>query len=193
MKNFKYLLGVLLLFLINSYLVAQYDYPDESGQENQKEQKRSKYQESKFFFGGNLGLAFGTYTYIEIAPIAGYKITPRLWTGLGPKYMYWKQKNYYETSVYGFKAFASFTIFQNMSEKIPINLGDLFIYTENESLNFESYVDGGRKWVNILLIGGGIRFPIGNRSGLSILLLWDVSQHPEYGYANPEMRMQFYF
>jgi hypothetical protein len=174
-------------------LLAQYDYPGETTEEEHKEQKRSRYQESKFFFGGNLGLSFGTYTYIEIAPLVGYKVIPRLWVGLGPKYMYMKQKDLYETSIYGFKTFASFTVFQNISETIPINLGDVFIYAENESLNFESYIYNERKWVNIMLVGGGMRFPIGQRSGLSILVLWDVTQNPEYRYLNPEMRIQFHF
>lgn len=193
MKSFRYLLVILALFLANSYLRAQYDYPDESTEEQQKERKRNRYQESKFFFGGNLGLSFGTYTYIEIAPLAGYKVIPRLWVGLGPKYMYLKQKDVYETSIYGFKAFTSFTVFQNISETIPVNLGDVFLYAENETLNFESYLHNERRWVNIMLIGGGMRFPIGYRSGVSILVLWDVTQNPEYNYANPELRIQFHF
>jgi hypothetical protein len=193
MKSVKYLFALLLLSLLSVYVMAQYDYPEEAAEENQKEQKRSRYQESKFFFGGNLGLSFGDYTYIEVAPLAGYKILPRLWVGLGPKYMYLKHRDFYETSIYGLKSFASFTIFQNMSEYIPINLGDLFAYAENESLNFDPYLNGERKWVNVMLVGGGLRFPIGRRSGLSILMLWDVTQNPEYNYANPELRMQFYF
>lgn len=193
MKTTKYILVIVTLFLACSYLMAQYDPPEEIDEEIQKEQKRSRYQESKFFFGGNLGLSFGTYTYIEIAPLVGYKFIPRLWAGLGPKYMYLKQQNFYETSIYGVKAFASFTIFQNMSEYIPVNLGDLFVYAENESLNLDPYLTNEREWINIMLIGGGLRFPLGYRAGISILILWDVTQNPEYNYANPELRMQFHF
>ncbi len=202
MKRLKYLIGILLLVLTNSYLVAQYENPGESEEETKKEQKRSRYHDSKFFFGGNLGLSFGTYTYIEIAPLAGYKITPRLWAGLGPKYMYLKQDNYYETSIYGLKTFASFTIFKNIGETIPINIGDIFIYIEDEILSLEEiyydpinyvYYKGDRNWHNIILLGGGMRFPIGQRSGFSIFVLWGLSEDAELLYSNPEIRIGFDF
>jgi hypothetical protein len=193
MKTCKYVATALMCLCMSGYLMAQYEYPDEPEENAPKKEKTSKYQESKFFFGGNLGLSFGDYTYIEVAPLAGYKITPRLWAGLGPKYMYWKYRDYYETSLYGLKSFASFTIFQNMSETIHINLGDLYAYLENEVLNCDPYLDGNRQWVDVFLVGGGLRFPIGNRSGISIMLLWDITQNPLYHYTNPEMRMQFFF
>lgn len=202
MKRLKYILVVISLFFLTSYIQAQYDYPGETEEESKKEQKRSKYQQSKFFFGGNLGLSFGTYTYIEIAPIAGYKITPRLWAGLGPKYMYLKQKSYYETSIYGVKAFASFTVFKNLSETINIGIGDIFIYFENETLSLEQiyydpvnsvYFKGDRNWHNIPLAGGGMRFPVGMRAGFSIYMLWGFTKSAELLYSNPEIRISFDF
>lgn len=202
MKSFKYLIIIIPLFLLSSIIKAQYENPDGEGNENQKEQKRSKYQESKFFFGGNLGLSFGTYTYIEIAPLAGYKITPRLWAGLGPKYMYLKQKNYYETSIYGLKTFATFTIFKNISETININIGDIFVHIENEILSLEeiyfdpinyAYFKGNRNWHNIILAGGGMRFPLGMRGGISIYALWGFTKDAELLYSNPEIRIGFDF
>lgn len=203
MKSIKYLVALFLFLLINSCLLAQYDYPGESEEEeNPKEQKRSRYQESKFFFGGNLGLSFGSYTYIELAPLAGYKITPRLWAGLGPKYMYLKQRDYYETSIYGMKAFATFTVFKDLSETLNIGIGDIFIHVENEVLSLEQiyfdpnnlvYYKGERNWHNIPLVGGGMRFPIGQRAGFSIYILWALSNSAELLYSNPEMRISFDF
>lgn len=202
MKIHKYLFGFILLLILSSHLAAQYDYPGESEEETQKEQKRSKYQESKFFFGGNLGLSFGTYTYIEIAPLAGYKISPRLWAGLGPKYMYMKQADYYETSIYGVKLFATFTLFKDLKETINIGIGDIFVHIENEMLNFEQiyfdpvnavYYKGPRDWYDILLVGGGMRFPLGMRSGFSIFVLWGVTESADLLYSNPEIRLGFDF
>ena len=202
MKRLKYIAVIFSLLLLNSYIHAQYDYPGESDEEDQHEQRRSRYQESKFFFGGNLGLSFGSYTYIELAPLAGYKITPRLRAGIGPKYMYVKQRNSYETSIYGAKVFASFTIFKDLSETIHINLGDIFIHVENEVLSLEKiyydttnyvYFKGDRNWYNIPLVGGGMRFPIGERAGFSLYVLWGLSSNAELLYSNPEVRFSFDF
>ncbi len=202
MKIKKYLFIFLMLSACIS-AIAQYEYPDKSGESvDGKQKKKGWYKESKFFFGGYLGLSFGTYTYIEIAPIAGYRITPRLSAGLGPKYMYIKESNYYETSIYGIKAFTQFSIFKNINETINIGIGDLFAYVENESLNIKpmyydpysnSYHGGKRGWVNITLLGGGLRFPLGERAGFSILILWDISQNPYYSYSNPEIRLSVDF
>jgi hypothetical protein len=202
MKRLNYITVVLLIFLGTRSVFAQYDYPGEKDEETKKEQKHGKYYDSKFFIGGNLGLSFGTYTYIELAPLAGYKITPRLWAGLGPKYMYWKMRNYYETSVYGLKTFASFTILKDISETINIGIGDIFIYLEDETLSLEEiyydpvnyvYFKGNRNWHNILLAGGGMRFPLGTRGGLSIYALWGLTKSAELLYSNPEIRIGFDF
>ena len=212
MKIKKYLL-LTVFFSICISSIAQYEYPGETkDSKDGKEKKKGWYHESKFYFGGNLGLSFGTYTYIELAPIAGYKITPRFWTGLGPKYMYIKESSYYETSVYGLKTFALFSIFKNINEKINIGIGDIFVYAEDEVLNVEPitfhnvyspvypyqylysyYQKEPRKWVNVTLIGGGLRFPLGERAGFSIMVLWDISQNPEYSYRNPEVRISVDF
>lgn len=202
MKIKKFIFIFLLLITWIS-AIAQYEYPgDTKESEDGKKQKKGWYKESKLFFGGNLGLSFGTYTYIELSPIAGYRITPRLSAGLGPKYMYIKERGYYETSIYGAKVFALFSIFKNINEKINIGIGDIFVYAENESLNIEpmywdpstnSYFAGKRGWVNITLLGGGLRFPLGQRSGFSIIILWDISQNPYYSYPNPEIRLSVDF
>ncbi len=195
---------VTLLFLLlgTTWTLAQYDYPGQGEEDdaNKKKERKGNYAESRFFFGGNLGLSFGSYTYIELAPIAGYRITPRLAAGIGPKYMYIKSKGLYETNLYGLKGFASFTIFKNISETINIGLGDIFAWAENETINTErfyptpgGYASAGRFWYNITLVGGGLRFPIGARGGFSLMALWDVTQNPEYSYQNPEIRMIFDF
>ena len=213
MKFKKYLFIFLLLSTCIS-AIAQYEYPDENEESDngKKKQKTGWYRDSKLFFGGNLGLSFGTYTYVEVAPIVGYRITPRLSAGLGPKYMYIKESSYYETSIYGVKTFALFSIFKNLNETINIGIGDIFVYAESEFLNVEPgrlvdyyssvppyqylysvYEKDPRRWLNVTLIGGGLRFPLGARAGFSILVLWDVTQSPYYSYSNPELRISVDF
>jgi len=218
MKIKKYLF-IFLLFSTCFSAIAQYEYPgDTETKEDGKKQKKGWYKESKLYFGGNLGLSFGTYTYVEIAPLVGYRITPRLSAGLGPKYMYIKESNYYETNIYGAKTFALFSIFKNINETINIGIGDIFVYGESEFFNVEpghyvtvyyppayfpdldylvpkyiKYQKDSRRWLNVTLIGGGLRFPLGGRAGFSIMALWDVTQNPYYSYSNPELRISVDF
>ena len=64
----------------------------------------------RLFYGGNVGLNFGTVTYIYLAPTIGYRITEAFGAGIGPSYSYLKDRRYsnyvYETDTYGGRIFA---------------------------------------------------------------------------------------
>ena len=49
----------------------------------QKEEKESKFDKSRLFFGGNLGLSFGDQTFINISPQVGYQFSQYLAAGGG--------------------------------------------------------------------------------------------------------------
>jgi hypothetical protein len=198
MKPVKYLL-VLSILIMGIKVSAQYDYP--GAEDTTKILKKSRHSDTKVFFGGVPGLMFGSTTYIELPPFVGYKFTPYLWAGIGPLYQYYKEKSlHYETSTYGGKVFAQVFVIRNLAEKIRINLGDIFLYGESSMLNFEptlydpytfNYYKESRKWINVTLIGFGFRYPLGDRSGFSINILWDVTHNPEYSFPNPEIRVGF--
>jgi hypothetical protein len=200
MKTMKLVL-VFLLFGSCMHLFAQYEYPGEQNG-NDTIKKKSKYASSKIFLGGNFGLWFGNVTSIELDPIIGYMFTPRLSAGGGPMFMYYKEYDYYETTIYGGKIFGQFTVFKDLNKTIHINLGDIFIYGENEFLNIEPvyyypipnvYQKDSRRWIDVTLIGFGMRYPIGQKGGVSLQVLWDISQNPYYAYQNPEIRLGFSF
>jgi len=191
---------ILILFLLISNLntiVGQYEYPGEETKEPKK-RKTSRLEDPKLFFGGNIGLSFWSeYIYIELSPLVGYKLTPRFWIGAGPKYMYIKQSTYYQSSIYGCKTFASFAILDKINEITNIGLGSVFLYTENEILSIEplyynpiaGYYKGDRDWYDILLAGIGLRFPLGDRLGLSVIALWGLTESAQLLYSNPEIRI----
>ncbi len=157
----------------------------------------------RLFFGGDFALSFGNSSYVNISPIAGYRITPRFSGGLGAIYIYEKSKYYhYETSTYGWKSFLSFDIFKNLNEYLPINLGDIIAHAENEVTNIELfrydylghfYSTGTRIWIDNLLLGGGIRQQIGRRASINLYILWDVTQNTYSPYTNPIIRIGFNF
>ncbi len=182
---------ILLLVLSGSMLRAQW------------EEKPSLRE--RIFFGGNLGLQFGTVTNIEISPLAGIYLTPRLAVGPGIKYEYFKS-NYpgyvpYETHIYGGTLFARYMVIKNLSEAVGLGLNfGLFGHAEYEILSLESkYFEVGNPYaegrfnLHSVLVGGGIFQPIGRRSGFLIMILWNLNETASSPYSNPIFRIGFNF
>ncbi len=164
-----------------------------------KKELRQKKLEN-WSFGGHFWLSFGTNSaLVEVAPVAMYKLTPRLLIGPGLTYNYYKWKEFnktYETSVFGARGIATFTVLSDLDQKININVGNIILHGEYEWLNRGvHYMNGDfeRVWYDNLLVGGGIYQPFGNRGGLSFMILYEVIQHKYTLYNNPIIRMGFYF
>ena len=174
----------LLLILVLSFSFPCFTH----GQEAQYSEKFS----DRLFFGGSFGLQFGSYTYIDVSPLVGYRITDRLSAGLGVTYIYYKVKDavyniYYSTNVYGGSIFSRFLV-----------TNELFLHAELEMLSLEVYDiyqgDVGRQTVPSLLLGGGYRMPMGSSSSVSILVLFEVLEDPWSPYhTNPVVSIGFGF
>lgn len=152
----------------------------------------------RLFYGGNFGLQFGTITDIQVSPVVGLWVLPRLAFAVGPDYRYYKDP-YDETNIYGGKGYLQFVVIKDISTIIPgVSHTGIFLHVEDELLSLESsFFKGdsfsGRFFTNALLAGAGISQPIGKRSSLNIMLLWAL-YNPDYGlYNNPEMRISFNF
>ena len=160
----------------------------------------------RFFFGGNFGLSFGNTTSIVVSPLAGFRVTPRLSSGLGIRYEYFKS-NYpgsvpYDTHIFGGSIFSRYMFIQNISEALGLggfNAG-LFLHGEYEMLSLESrYFDmanpdsDGRFGLHSVLVGGGIYQPIGARAGFLITVLWNLNESYNSIYSNPVIRFGFNF
>ncbi len=153
----------------------------------------------RLFFGGSFGLQFGTITDIEVSPVAGFWLLPRLAIATGPNFRYYKFLDD-ETNIYGGKGYLQFVIVQNISNIIPIggNIG-IFLHLENELLSLESsfwknppYVSE-RFYINTVLVGPGISQQIGRRSSMNFAVLWALNDAKYSVYSNPEIRIMFHF
>jgi hypothetical protein len=181
-----------------------------NGQEEQEKNKETNGQEEqgktkevtlrdRLFFGGNLGLAFGSVTYIGITPLAGYRITPSWSAGIGVKYEYYKTSGYYgdnySTSIYGGSIFTEYMFLKNVITKGI----SLIAHGEYEALSLDQQyfedplLPHGRFILNSVLVGGGIREHVGLRSSINIFILWNLSQTALSPYENPTIRLSFYF
>lgn len=153
----------------------------------------------RLFFGGNFGLQFGTYTDIQVSPVVGIWLLPRLSVAVGPDYRYYRYGDI-RTNIYGGKAYTEFVLIQNLNSIIPIggNTG-IFFHMEDEILSLESedwknppYLTD-RFSVNTLLAGGGISQQLGRRSSMNFMVLWALNESIYDIYGTPEIRISFIF
>jgi len=128
----------------------------------------------KIFVGGGFGAGFGDYTFINVSPIIGYRITPRLSSGIRLMYQYTTYDYYFggdkikfEGSDYGAGLFARFLV-----------KGPFFLQAEYEYLNYEDvYFDGSsvRSSFDSFMAGGGISQPIGGKAFFFLTALYNFS------------------
>jgi hypothetical protein len=132
--------------------------------------QREVSEDSKFkdrlYLGGNFGLSFGNWSFVNISPVVGYMITNRLSAGPGITYQYMKTP-FFKTSVYGGRGFVRYNITQQF-----------FGLAEYENLNIEyitQQFELRRTWVPGTFLGGGFFQPIGRRSGFALTVLYNFS------------------
>ncbi|MBK5285108.1 MAG: hypothetical protein JJE25_06865 [Bacteroidia bacterium] len=160
--------------------------------------------DSKFYYGGNLGLMFGTYTIIDISPFVAYKVTESFHVGSGLTYTYYKFKEdgtfngghatsgqSFSTSIYGIRFFTRFFFTDNLflhaeDELLSLELPDLTEYYLNHRFIIK------RQWLNSVLLGGGYKYGFNvDGPSLSISVLFRVNHEFEdfYPYQNPIIRI----
>jgi hypothetical protein len=146
----------------------------------------------RIFYGGSFGLQFGTLTDIQIAPVIGLWVLPRVAIAAGPDYRFYK---YYtqKTQIYGVKTYAELTVLRNINSVIPIGTNtDIIFHFEDELLSLESayFKDlpykSDRFYLNTVLVGGGLSQQLGKRSFFNFLILWALDDSGYGVYNNPE-------
>jgi hypothetical protein len=150
---------------------------------NSQNLNKKKFDWDNVFLGGNIGLQFGSLTYIEVAPTIGYNITDKLSSGFGVKYIYLKNKDYnFETDIYGAKIFTRYFVTDNV-----------FAHTEYEYLSLETFDEIPTKRVGVgsLFIGGGYMQRFRSNSGVFILALYNLTESYYTPYSNPIIRIGF--
>ena len=89
-----------------------------SGQKSREEPPPFK---ERLFFGGNFGLQFGTITDIQVSPVVGLWVLPRLAVAVGPDYRFYKYR-YDRTNIYGGKGYVQFVVIKDINSFLPIGL-----------------------------------------------------------------------
>ena len=199
-RTASYLISTLMLF----FLISTISISQEQAKPEKKEEKKNSFKD-RFVFGGNIGLMIGTYTSIDISPVVGFYVTPRYLTGIGLTYQYYsetayKSVNTIRSHVFGGRFFHNYTFVENIGKNLPIKQNfALFGHIEYEALNLDrDFSDTknigrvNRFWLNGILIGGGIKQPIGKRSSFNIAILYNLLADARTPYTNPFIRIGFY-
>lgn len=138
----------------------------------------AQYGLSRFTFGGGLGLQFGNYTLINIAPQVGYNVNSYFNVGVGVTYTHFNQKydterhkqNYLGLNVYGRFYPTSFLVLMIQPE-----INRMWRTVENRRSG-ATYSDD--KIVPVCLVGGGLRF-----GPVTAMLKYDIAQNSSSPYG----------
>ncbi|MCD4731065.1 MAG: hypothetical protein K8R74_10715 [Bacteroidales bacterium] len=142
-----------------------------------KEKKEKKPRSQKVFFGGAVGLSFGSYTRIAVYPQIGYRITSNLTAGIELGYIYISDTRYDNStqnySNYGASVFAQYRI-----------LKPVYVHVEYAAYNYlVNYITENREWVNFLFLGAGYIQKVGKATHIFAQVKFDVLQNENSPYG----------
>jgi hypothetical protein len=157
----------------------------------EKDEKEKGFQKDRLFVGGNFGLSFGNYTFINVSPQLGYRFNRFLAAGAGVNLQYVgiKQKYsngdlYSKTSqgVAGLNLFGRVYPIQQFMLQVQPEANYVFGKQRNY---FTDRIDEIRvkEIVPSLLAGGGLVLPSG-RGAFIASLFYDVLQKESSPYGN---------
>jgi hypothetical protein len=140
------------------------------------------------FYGGYVGLAFGSGQYIELSPLVGYRFSPDFGAGVGLLYRY-RKDNYYGQDVsltdYGANAFARYYLGSGV-----------FTQAEYDYTNYEYVPDSvsgasDRQSYSAFLAGVGYSTAVGQGAGVYALVLYDFNYSGSNQYNPYSSAVQF--
>lgn len=204
MKNF-YLVFTILFLAIHSTPASAQDVYSSSGKPLSPKKKNSNEDKlinpDRLIFGGGaaFGLVSGAFT-VGVSPILGYRITDDFSAGIGMGYQYTRVKNglqipgtattppsyaNYHAHFFNPNVWLRYVLFRNIFAQAEYQQN---ILTENKyDLNTAvtpAEIIKGKNTFTLprMLLGGGIRQPMGRNASFVIMALYDILDHPELAY-----------
>jgi hypothetical protein len=160
-------------------------------QDENAEETPKKFDRSRLFVGGNFGLSFGNFTFINISPQLGYRFNDFFAAGIGINGQFSQQK--YRSGgtilykdrygVAGMNLFGRFYPIQQgfiqLQPEMNYIWGSRIDYTPQE---VKSSLNG--KILPSLLAGAGAYLPAGRAGGFIIMAQYDLLNKSDF-YPNP--------
>lgn len=138
----------------------------------------------RLWFGGGVGLSFGTVTAIQLDPMVGYKVDQegRFSVGLGGSYWYFRDNRFTlpnDFNAFGYRVFSRYRFIEQAFAHVE------WLHMNVETRRFGPLSElGQRQWVPHLLVGGGYVQSVGGRGSVFIQVLFDIWQDPNSIYFN---------
>ncbi|MCW5909544.1 MAG: hypothetical protein KIT62_00640 [Cyclobacteriaceae bacterium] len=165
--------GVILLWVVSISAWAQRNVDDRTGWGL----KDRLYTGGGFALNGGVDAYGNRYFYFAVNPIVGYMVTPQLSVGTG---VTWQRFAYSQPVKLNIDQYG-------VSPFVRYNFDQLFAYGEYMLINTPTFVNATeRRNFDRLLLGLGYRQPIGPRSAINLMALYDVLyDSQERAFASP--------
>lgn len=179
MKKYLVLLTLTSLLYMPS-VFAQREDPEPS--------EKKGFDKSKLFIGGNFGLSFGDYTFVNVSPQLGYRFNDYFAAGLGINFQYSSVKTYYSSNDYSKTSYgvAGLNVFGRV---YPIKYIMLqvqpemnYVWGKYKDYSASNDVKIPGKTVPSLLLGGGAVIPQG-RGAIVVMVQFDVLHQAQSPYG----------
>jgi hypothetical protein len=175
------LLTPLFIFLFTIVCLATY------AQDEQEETTKKGFDRSRLFVGGNFGLSFGNFTFINISPQVGYHFTNKLAAGVGINGQYTQYKilnnagNTYQRQNYGVAGMNLFGRFYPIEQAfLQVQPEMNYVWGKIKAYNPEAVYTLNAKILPSLLVGAGGAIPAGRAGSFVVLAQYDVlNKNPE--------------
>jgi hypothetical protein len=157
-------------------------------QAQEEEPPKKGFQKDKLFLGGNFGLTFGDYTFINISPQLGYRFTRTLAAGFGVnaqhvRFKDWDNGDLYQQkqTIFGLNIFGRIYPIPNLmlqaQPEVNYSYGKILYYgPPKEEYRLDATITPS------LLLGGGAVIPSG-RGEMIISIFYDVLQDKNSPYG----------
>ena len=200
-RNSRNLLLCSLLLLFSFSVINGQKPKEDQFPYDQKTSEEAPAIKERLFYGGSFGLSFGSVTDIQISPVIGFWVLPRIAVAAGPTYRYYKDP-VDKTALYGGRAYMQLVVIQDLSSLLTIGgHTGIFLHAEDELLSLKTsfwknpppYPDADRFYVNTVLAGIGLSQQIGKRSSLDFMILWPLNDSSYGIYSKPDFKISFIF
>ena len=184
-KHIRYFCIILFLFSLNCL-----------GQTVVQEKPPIK---ERIFYGGNFALQLGTFTDIEVLPVVGFWVLPRIAIAAGPGFRFYSYRGTH-TNIFSARSYMQLVLLRDIDKLIPVGVHtSIILQLEDEVLSLDSKYwenvnyEPKRFFVNSVLAGPGFSQQIGRRSSFNIMFLWTLNDNGYQIYSSPEIRMGLVF
>lgn len=173
----KKLIIIFFAVFVAGFIRAQVDsvyYGQKPGEEQQKRKKpRNDAWKKSLTWGGNVQAWIGNPMFILLSPTVGYDVFKNFNVGIGGIYNYTSYNSSlgnYSQSIFGGHSYMRYTIVESYFVQVQ--------YDKLLQPNIVSWEPNDNIWVDYLLVGGGFRQNIADKTALTTSIMYSVLPNP---------------